>query len=83
MLCISSNAGTVEQMLYIIAKIAPKKLCTDCRFYHNEETDTRYHTVVSFHEENRGEENKADDVNVMATNDIWDESDNSYPNSRE
>ena len=53
-------------------KDCSKKLCTDCRFYHNEETDSRYHTVVSFHEENRDEENNADDVNVMATNDIWD-----------
>ena len=60
-------------------KDCSKKLWTDCRFYHNEKTDIRYHTVVSFHEENRDEGNNADDVNVMATNDIWDESDRSYP----
>ena len=60
-------------------KDCSKELCTDCRFYHNEETDTRYHTVVSFHEENIDEENNANDVSVMATNDIWDESDRSYP----
>ena len=65
-------------MLLIIAKIAKKNLCADCRFITTKKLT--HVTVFSFHE-NGDEENNADDISVIATNDMWDESDSSYPDS--
>lgn len=75
---VSSNAGTVEQMLLIIAKIAPKSSAQIAAFITTKKvTHVTIHLFRSM--KKTDEENNADDVSVMTTNDIWDESDRSYP----